>query len=296
LRKEFSSPTWSPENDFTDSLESTIVTSGKTFAWDVNPSTRPVVQSRLVKLLEEEPTRSETFAGTPPPAGSVDREFVVTEADQEIMQVTLDWPTPDDLDLEVYLKNPDGSLTKVGSSGNFVGENEKVTINAPTPGAYVIRVINFASVTTTYTAVAALYDATEQMTAPLVEAYTLTCEKDGRGPPDGARRGRPRAAGQGRPAGVQPPLEPLTPEQGAPPPLGDNLCETTSRTAFTSCPRTSPEYDRRTSDHRRHVEKAEPDCVCIGRAWRSLQLRSSPGVAHSAGSELGRNQTHLDAV
>jgi hypothetical protein len=180
LRKQFSTPTWSPENDFTDSLESTMVTSGKTFSWDVNQSTRPAVQARLVKLLDEEPTRSETYNGTAAPASSVDHELVVTETDQEILQVVLDWPTPDDLDLEVYRKNPDGSLTAVGSSGNFVGEKEKATISAPTPGTYVLRVINFASVSPTYTLTAALHNATEQTTAPLVEAWTLTCEKDGR--------------------------------------------------------------------------------------------------------------------
>ena len=180
LRKEFSTPTWSPENDFTDSLETTMVTTGKSFSWDVNQSTRPVVQSRLVKLLEEEPTRSETFTGTAAPGSSVDHELVVTETDQEILQVDLDWPTPDDLDLEVYRKNADGSLTEVGGSGNFVGEKERATINAPTPGTYVLRVINFASVSPTYTLTAALYDATEQTTAPLVEAWTLTCERDGR--------------------------------------------------------------------------------------------------------------------
>jgi len=179
LRKSFSTPTWSPENDFTDSLESTMVTSGRTFAWDVNQSTRPAVQSRLIMLLSEEPTRSETFTGTAAPLGSVDHEFVVTETDQEILQVELDWPTPDDLDLEVYRKNADGSLTEVGSSGNFVNEKEKATINAPTPGTYVLRVINFASVSPTYTLTASLFDATEQTTAPLVEAWTLTCERDG---------------------------------------------------------------------------------------------------------------------
>ena len=179
LRKTFSTPTWSPENDFADSLESTMVTSGRTFSWDVNQSTRPVVQARLVKLLDEEPTRSETFTGTAAPTSSVDHELVVTEADQEILQVVLDWPTPDDLDLEVYRKNADGSLTEVGSSGNFVGEKEKATINAPTPGTYVLRVINFASVSPTYTLTASLFNATEHTTAPMVEAWTLTCEKDG---------------------------------------------------------------------------------------------------------------------
>jgi murein tripeptide amidase MpaA len=179
LRKEFSTPTWDESNDFTDSLDSSIVTSGKTFTWDVNQSTRPIVESRLIQLLNEEPTRAESFSGTVPPLGHNDHEFVVTETDQEILQVVLDWPTPDDLDLEVYRKEADGSLTEVGSSGNFVGEKEKATINAPTPGTYVLRVINFASVSPTYTVEASLYDATEETTAPLVEAYTLTCEIDG---------------------------------------------------------------------------------------------------------------------
>lgn len=179
LRKEFSTPTWEDQNDFTDSLESSMVTTGKTFAWDVNQSTRPIVQSRLIKLLDEQPTRSETFIGTVAPASSVDHEFTVTEADQEILQVDLDWPTPDDLDLEVYRKNADGSLAEVGGSGNFVGDKEKATINAPTPGTYVLRVINFASVSPTYTLTASLFNATEQTTAPLVEAWALTCEKDG---------------------------------------------------------------------------------------------------------------------
>jgi hypothetical protein len=60
-----------------------------------------------------------------------------------------------------------------------VGDKEKATINAPTPGTYVLRVINFASVSPTYTLTASLFNATEQTTAPLVEAWTLTCEKSG---------------------------------------------------------------------------------------------------------------------
>ena len=180
LTKEFSTPTWDRSNDFTDRLESSMVVSGRSFTWDINPSTRPIVQSRLIKVLGEEPTRAETFSGTAAPLTSVDHEFEVTETDQDILQVVLDWPTPDDLDLEVYQKNADGSLTEVGSSGNFVGEKEKVTLDSPEPGTYVLRVINYASVTPTYTLEAALYRASEEQTAPLVEAWTLTCERDGK--------------------------------------------------------------------------------------------------------------------
>ena len=47
-------------------------------------------------------------------------------------------------------------------------------------GTYVLRVINVASVSPTYTLTASLFNATAQTTAPLVEAWTLTCERDGR--------------------------------------------------------------------------------------------------------------------
>ena len=92
----------------------------------------------------------------------------------------LDWPTPEDLDLEVYRKNADGSLMQVGSAGNFVGEKERVLLQDPAQGTYVLRVINFASVAPTWTLTASLFNA-ETTTAPgLVETWTLTCERDGR--------------------------------------------------------------------------------------------------------------------
>ena len=59
----------------------------------------------------------------------------------------LDWPTPDDLDLEVYRKGADGKLTEVGSSGNTPGgEGAGGDPERRAPGTYVLRVINFASV------------------------------------------------------------------------------------------------------------------------------------------------------
>lgn len=44
---------------------------------------------------------------------TVDHEFTVTESGVDLLRVDLDWPTPDDLDLEVSRKNADGSLTRV---------------------------------------------------------------------------------------------------------------------------------------------------------------------------------------
>jgi len=183
LRKTFASPTW--ESSFQDSLTSTMrVGATGRYTWDVNQSTRPVVQAKLVEITEDSPVRSETFTGGPTTVGqTVDHEFTVTETGMDLLGVTLDWPTPDDLDLEVYRKNTDGSLTQVSSSGNIPGEKESLEIAAPEPGTYVLRVINYASVASTYTLTATLYDSTtvsSEEVAGLIESWTLSCEKNGK--------------------------------------------------------------------------------------------------------------------
>ncbi len=183
LRKQFATPTYDGSS-FTDRLETTMtVPAGGKFSWHTNPSTRPLVMKHRLQVLSETPTREETFKpGTALlPTQSEDKEFVVTEADQDLLQVELDWPTPDDYDLEVYYKQADGTLTQVASSGNFVGEKELATVDTPKAGTYVLRVINFASVSPDWTMTAGLYD-TEDTTVGdgLVENWTLTCER-----PDG---------------------------------------------------------------------------------------------------------------
>jgi hypothetical protein len=183
LRKQFSSPTWA--GSFTDRLNTTmkVGTAGK-YTWHVNQSTRPVVQDKLVEITEETPMRSQSWTGGPTAVGdTVDHPFTVTESGVDVLEVALDWPTPDDLDLEVYRKNADGSLTQVGTSGNAPGEKEKAEIAAPAVGNYVLRVINFASVAPSYTLTATLFDSrtVESHEVPgLIENWTLTCEKDGR--------------------------------------------------------------------------------------------------------------------
>jgi len=141
------------------------------------------VQEKLVEITEDKPVRSETYQGGPTTIGQhVDHPFTITETGIDVLQVDLDWPTPDDLDLEVYKKNADGSLTQVGSSGNFVGEKERAEIAAPATGDYVLRVINFASTTPTYDLTATLFDSTvvsSEEVPGLIENWTLTCEKSG---------------------------------------------------------------------------------------------------------------------
>ncbi|MDP9394703.1 MAG: carboxypeptidase [Actinomycetota bacterium] len=164
---------------FEDRLATTMtVPSTGRYEWHVNPSTRPIVMERRLKTTATEPTQSQTFSGVAPTpvVGHVDHEFTLTAPDQALLQVDLDWPTPDDLDLEVYRKAADGTLTRVASSGNFLLEKETAVLEAPEPGTYVLRVINFASVTPTYDVTAAAYGAgPDQVVGGLVESWTLTC-------------------------------------------------------------------------------------------------------------------------
>jgi hypothetical protein len=113
----------------------------------------------------------------------VDHPFTITESGIDELVVDLDWPTPDDLDLEVYRKRADGSLQEVGSSGNAPGDKERAEIASAAPGDYVLRVINYASATPTYTLKATLLKEkvlSSQTIPGTVERWTLTCEKRGK--------------------------------------------------------------------------------------------------------------------
>jgi hypothetical protein len=177
LRKSFRTPTWG--GSIADSVTSSItVPASGMFRWVVNPSTRPAVRSHPYQLMNATPFKSYSFTGRALPNESQDHVFTTTRyADN--MHVDLDWPTPDDLDLEVYRRNANGSLTKVGGSGSAPGSKESTDIaNAPA-GTYVVRVVNFASVSPTYTLTVGLHDAVTKWTVGKREAYTLTCAVQG---------------------------------------------------------------------------------------------------------------------
>jgi hypothetical protein len=183
LTKTFSSPTW--KSSFTDSLNTTMKVGQKgRYTWHVNQSTRPVVQKKLVEITEERSVRTETIEGGATTVNQVvDHEFAMPETGIDVLQINLDWPTPDDLDLEVYRKTSTGGEVQVGSSGNVPGQKEQVEIAAPEAGDYVLRVINFASVTPSYTLTASLFDSTlvsSEEVPGLIENWTLSCERDGR--------------------------------------------------------------------------------------------------------------------
>jgi Zinc carboxypeptidase len=166
----------------------TVPASGQ-FEWHVNQSTRPFVGGgALIQKLSDTPSREDTFTGggpspdNQPTSGHEDREFTITPEDHaDAVKIDVSWGTPEDYDVEVYRKNADGSLTKVGSSGNQPGTPEEVVLTGDqaAPGTYVLRVVNFAAVVGTWTAKVGRYTMTTTTTTGHPEAYTLTCEVGG---------------------------------------------------------------------------------------------------------------------
>ncbi len=177
LRKTFDSPTWS--SSFDDFVDTSIrVPASGRFSWLVNPSTRPVSRSHTYEALVGKPFRAQTFTGAPLPAMSVDYEFVVPR-DAGLLDVDLDWPTPDDLDLEVYRQVGD-KLVLVGSSGELPGTKEHVALSLAARGTYVLRVINYASVAPSITLTAEAFDSVTKTTRGKRERYRLTCSVGGK--------------------------------------------------------------------------------------------------------------------
>lgn len=181
LTKTFSTKTSSGPS-IEDRLESTLVVVGGKFTWHVNPSTRPEVMEHRVRILAGEPSREEVTTKNAVvwgPGDHVDIPFSMPETNVGALKVNLDWPTPDDLDLYVYHVQPDGSLLEVGSSGEFVLVKEEALVELPEPGDYVLRAVNFASVTTTFTMTAGLYGSAGEdvFGGGVVESYKLTCER-----------------------------------------------------------------------------------------------------------------------
>ena len=180
LKKSFDTPTW--ESSFKDGVDTSITVLKKNgkFSWIVNPSTRPVVMSRTYAKPATKPYQSETFEGFVEPLGVADHEVTIKGKVVPRWDIDLDWETPDDLDLEVYRKNADGTLTEVGSSGNAPGSKEFVMVANAEPGTYVLRVLNYASISPSYTLTSELFDAKTVRTKGKKERYTLTCEKNGK--------------------------------------------------------------------------------------------------------------------
>jgi len=180
LTRSGSMPTW--EGSFTDVIDTTLqVPASGRFEWHTNPSTRPIVMGKRYAELADAPKHTWQTGGTvPAPGEHVDVAWSPSR-DASIVNVALDWALPDDLDLEVY-RIVDGREQQVTTSGNIPGEKEAVTLTDVTAGTpYVFRVINFAAVPEQpFTLSFEYFDAATVETTGLIEAWTLTCEIDGK--------------------------------------------------------------------------------------------------------------------
>jgi murein tripeptide amidase MpaA len=148
-----------------------------TYTWHVNPSTRPVVDKSRYQVLGRAMAK-ETYQDITPPNMTTDKEYTVTK-DADLLDINLDWPTPDDLDLTVY-KRVNGEFKKIGESAGFVGEKERVMVKRPRKGqVYRMRVTNFASGSPQWTLTAALHTTTDHYKEALFELWTMRCERKG---------------------------------------------------------------------------------------------------------------------
>jgi hypothetical protein len=163
-----------------DALDSTtVVPAGGTFSWHVDPSTRPFVGGGAVfeDLTDVDPPIA-TFTGSPgAPTGTADHAFALApDQTADKVKIGLHATAPEDYDLEVLRRQPDGSLTSVGTSGNAPGADEHVVLDHPPAGEYVARVTYFAAVTGGYEVEVVRATATQRVTEGHEEAYAFTCE------------------------------------------------------------------------------------------------------------------------
>lgn len=197
LTKTFQTPT-SADLDgdgnvdtFTDTLESTLrVPSNGQFRWGINPSTRPVVATRIKKTLIEESTRTVEFGPAVLLPGGGDQTEGVTSEDFPFMigpddpnagvKIRIEWGGTEssDWDLYIYRKVGEGLIPMGASaSDNSQGPFEEVLLRDAPRGEYVARVVNWLAVDEIWTGTVDYYEAGPQERIPgTIESWTLTCE------------------------------------------------------------------------------------------------------------------------
>ncbi len=145
---------------FTDTLTSEMKTTGPTFAWHVNPSTRPVVAGRDGRDPTGPPQAGITFANPAGiPAENVDYPpdppfeaipFTVKGpadgVDNGRMTVHIEWSNPE-TDWDIYVIGPNGQI--VSQSASFGDTTEDASLFDPPPGNYTLHVINYDQVSNT---------------------------------------------------------------------------------------------------------------------------------------------------
>jgi hypothetical protein len=192
------SPVW--QNDFgtvigepqqfTDMLTSEMKTSGPTFAWHVNPSTRPVVAGRDGRDPTGPPQEGITFANPAGiPAENVDYPpeppyeaipFTVKGpadgVDNGRMTVHIEWANPE-TDWDIYVIGPNGQI--VSQSASFGDTTEDASLFDPPPGDYTVHVVNYDQVSNTpddWTGGRVTFSSPNpKVVTGTKESWTLTC-------------------------------------------------------------------------------------------------------------------------
>ena len=153
-----------PVQTFADSLSSEMVTTGQTFEWHVNPSTRPIVAGRSgraargpaqanIPMFNDPavvPEENVYYPYAPTPA-RVDPPYETFEfsvegppaADNGRLTVHIEWSNPAN-DWDVYILNESGAI--VAQSAAFGDANEYAVIVEPVPGRYTAVIVNYDQV------------------------------------------------------------------------------------------------------------------------------------------------------
>jgi hypothetical protein len=175
---------------FTDTLRSELTTTGPTFAWHVNPSTRPLVAGRHGRDATGPPQARIALANPPgvprenrayPPGGAVEAiPFTVggpaDGVDNGRMNVHVEWGSPD-TDWDVYVIGPGGEI--VAESASFGDTTEDATLLDPPPGRYSVHVVNYDQVMNRpddwFAGEVTFRSPTPRVETGTKESWTLTC-------------------------------------------------------------------------------------------------------------------------
>jgi Zinc carboxypeptidase len=175
---------------FTDTLSSELKPSGPTFAWHVNPSTRPLVAGRHGRDATAPPQARIDLANPPgvpaentiyPPDGPVEEiPFTVRGpadgVDNGRMTVHIEWSSPD-TDWDIYVIGPDGEI--VTQSAAFGDTTEDASLFDPPPGDYRLHVVNYDQVMNSpddwFGGSVTFRSPTPRVETGTKESWTLTC-------------------------------------------------------------------------------------------------------------------------
>jgi hypothetical protein len=175
---------------FTDTLTSELKPAGPTFAWHVNPSTRPLLAGRHGRDATGPPQERIELANPPgipaentiyPPGGPVEEiPFTVKGpadgVDNGRMAVHIEWSSPD-TDWDIYVIGPSGEI--VTQSVSFGNTTEDATLFDPPPGEYRLHLVNYDQVMNTpddwFDGQVTFRSPAPRIETGTKESWTLTC-------------------------------------------------------------------------------------------------------------------------